>query len=200
MVALDSRHPTKTEFGTGTAFEVGIVQWDGNFVDEGGAEAFDGTTGSEVVRVTGDDNSSVKSADEGSNGLAGLQGVTVAAVGREDFKTNMTRTDEDVLRIADPEIDMAGIRTFGSDDAKMVGGYKIAGGVAGNNLDETQTDLAESEWLRRQWEGFDAWVFRHGIAKELSHASLGMSNGKWTFGGRHSHPPFRDIAFTAGSP
>ena len=110
---------------------------DGYFVNKGGTEELDSTAGGKVIPVTGNGNGPVKSADKGGDGLAGLERVAVATKRGEDLETNMAGADEDVLRITDPEIDVADIGTIGGDNAKVVGGNEFADGVAGNNMDKT---------------------------------------------------------------
>jgi hypothetical protein len=50
--------------------------------------------------------------DEGRDGAAGLQRVAVAAKWPKNLKSNVPGTNQDMLGVAHPEIDVANIRAI----------------------------------------------------------------------------------------
>ena len=92
---------------------MGIGGRDVHFVDELGAETFDGAAGGVIVRVARDKDIIVDRADEARDGLTREPGVAVAAMRFMDREADVTGAIADVARVTDKEIDMTHIRAVG---------------------------------------------------------------------------------------
>lgn len=130
-----------------------VVRGDGDFIHKGGAQMFDGAAGGMVLGIAGDDDGFVEFADEGGGGEAGLAGVTVAAIAFEDFEADVPGVHDDVLVIADAEIEVADVEAVGGDDAEMVSGDGAELVIAGFDAQETEVDLAGGQGVRRAGKG-----------------------------------------------
>lgn len=116
-----------------------------NLVDELSAEPSDGLDGCKVVRITCDGHITIDLAHKRRDGAASLVCVAVAAKFLVNFESDVPRTDTDVFGVSDSKIDVAGIGIREVQDSEVIRGYETFGRVAGNDVNETQSYVAERQ-------------------------------------------------------
>lgn len=80
----------------------------------------------------------------------------------KNFISDMSRTNTNMLGVADTEIDVANIQTIRSKNAEVVSGNKITRrGVSGDYPNKTQSDLTEKQIVRWRWKLFSNCGYGH---------------------------------------
>src|SRR5438094_43392 len=118
-----------------------IISRNQYLVNESRAQSLDSAPRRLVVRVTRNGDGTVKRTDEQGDGATCLERVTVTPKLLEDFKSEMSSSNSNVLRIADTKIDVAHLRAIDSQDTEMVKRDEAARGFAGHNFDEAQQNF-----------------------------------------------------------
>ena len=129
-----------------------IVRRHGNLVNKLGAQPLNGSSGGEIVRVAGNRDAPINRADERGDGVTRLQCVAATPECLRYLESDVTGANTNVLSVSYTKIDVPGIRTIRSQNAKMEIWNKSARWLPWHNLGEPQRNLARRQGLRRNWK------------------------------------------------
>jgi hypothetical protein len=139
-----------------------IVRRHGNLVNKFRAQPLDGSSGGEIVRVAGNHDAPINRADERGDGLTRLQCVAASPECLRYLESDMAGAKKNVLSVSYTKIDVPGIRTIRSQNAKMEIWNKSARWLPWHNSGEAQRNLARRQGLRRNWKhifcGSGSWA------------------------------------------
>jgi len=97
----------------------------GNFIHKTGAQTLNRSSRSRVIRITSNNHRLVNGTDKRRNRPARLECITVPAMFLANFKTNVSRTDSNMIRITHSKINVTDIRPIKKKDPKMISWNKI---------------------------------------------------------------------------
>jgi hypothetical protein len=111
---------------------------DWNLINEGGTQPLDGAYRRAVIRIAGDDHGLVEGLNKWGNGVAGLARIPVATEGFEDLESDVAGAEPDVIRAADPKINVAGIGAIVGYYAEVVCRHELTRRNSGYQTDKPQ--------------------------------------------------------------
>jgi hypothetical protein len=79
-----------------------------------------------IVRIAREGDSVINGSNERGDGSTSLKRVAVAAKRFQNLESNVSRTDTNMVRVTNAEVDMPHIRAISSQDAEMVIGHESA--------------------------------------------------------------------------
>jgi hypothetical protein len=145
-----------------------IVRRHGDLVNKLRAQPLNGSSGGEIVRVAGNRDAPINRADERGDGVTGLQCVAATPECLRYLESDVTGANTNVLSVSYTKIDVPGIRTIRSQNAKMEIWNKSARWLPWRNFGEPQRNLAIRQGFRRNWKHiFCGWRLM-GLTKKFS--------------------------------
>jgi len=154
--------PSVSSLDTRPSLIMGIVRRHGDLVNKLRAQPLNGSSGGEIVRVASNRDAPINRADERGDGVTGLQCVAATPECLRYLESDVTGANTNVLSVSYTKIDVPGIRTIRSQNAKMEIWNKSARWLPWRNFGEPQRNLAIRQGFRRNWKhiycGWRLWA------------------------------------------
>ena len=97
----------------------------GNFIHKTSTQFLNRPPRRHIIRITRNDHLVVNGTHKRRNRPARLECITVPAMFLANFKTNVSRTDSNMIRITHSKINVTDIRPIKKKDPKMISWNKI---------------------------------------------------------------------------
>jgi len=102
------------------------MRWNWNLIGEARAKPLNNADRCTIVRVTSNRDRLINRADKWRNGATSLKRIAMTAKWLKNLKSDVPRTNSNMLCIADAKIDVTDIRTIRSQNAKVISRDKVA--------------------------------------------------------------------------